>query len=277
MTRLGRFLGAAFATLVGLFLLAPVLVTVASSLTTTSYVTFPPKGLTLHWYAELLKRPEFLSSFLLSIGVALTAAVLSTGLGLAAGLAIHRYPFPGRSVLDGLFSSAFAVPTIVLGIGLLQWYSQLGLASSPFTLLLAHLVLTVPYSVRLVLAGLAGLDRSAERAAAGLGATPVKVFWHVTLPAVRGSLIAGAFFALITSFDDLTVALFVVTTQLQTLPVRIFNYLQYNYDPTVTAVGTLMVLIAALAVVVIERVVGVAHLFGTDSSSADAAPAESSR
>jgi len=148
--------------------------------------------------------------------------------------------------------------------------------SGPFTLLLAHLVLTVPYSVRLVLAGLAGLDRSAERAAAGLGATPVRVFWHVTLPAVRGSLIAGAFFALITSFDDLTVALFVVTTQLQTLPVRIFNYLQYNYNPTVTAVGTLMVLIAAVAVVVIERVVGVAHLFGTDSSSAAAAPAESS-
>jgi putative spermidine/putrescine transport system permease protein len=137
------------------------------------------------------------------------------------------------------------------------------MASSPFTLLLAHLVLTVPYTVRLVLAGLHGLDRSAERAAAGLGAGPLQVFWHVTLPAVRGSLIAGAFFALITSFDDLTVALFVVTTDLQTLPVRIFNYLQYNYDPTVTAVGTLMVLLAVVAALVIERVVGVARLFGT--------------
>ncbi|MGA6153897.1 ABC transporter permease [Stenotrophomonas sp. NPDC087984] len=262
--RARRLLGAAFAALVGLFLLAPVLVTIASSLTTTSYVTFPPKGLTLHWYAELLNRPEFLDSFLLSIGVAAGAAVVSTALGLAAGLAIHRYPFPGKSVLDRLFSSAFAVPTIVLGIGLLQWYAQLGMASSPLTLLLAHLVLTVPYTVRLVLAGLAGLDRSAELAAAGLGAKAPQVFWHVTLPAVRGPLIAGAFFALITSFDDLTIALFVVTTDMQTLPVRIFNYLQYNYDPTVTAVGTVMVLFAAVAVVIIERVVGVAHLFGAD-------------
>ncbi|MFG1679790.1 ABC transporter permease subunit [Nonomuraea sp. NPDC049269] len=139
------------------------------------------------------------------------------------------------------------------------------LASSAFTLLLAHLVLTVPYTVRLVLAGLAGLDRSAEKAAAGLGAAPFLVFWHVTLPAVRGALIGGAFFAFITSFDDLTVALFVVTTDLQTLPVRIFNYMQYDYDPTVTAIGTLMVLFAAVAVVVIERFVGVARLFGADA------------
>lgn len=259
----GRIAGALFATLVALFLLAPVLVTIASSLTTTPFVKFPPDRITLHWYLELARRPEFLTSFALSLGVAISAAIVSTVLGLAAGLAIHRYPFPGRTALDTLFSSAFAVPTIVLGIGLLQWYAQLGMASSPFTLLLAHLVLTVPYTVRLVLAGLHGLDRSAERAAAGLGAGPLQVFWHVTLPAVRGSLIAGAFFALITSFDDLTVALFVVTTDLQTLPVRIFNYLQYNYDPTVTAVGTLMVLLAVVAALVIERVVGVARLFGT--------------
>ncbi|GAA4088476.1 MULTISPECIES: ABC transporter permease [Actinomadura] len=262
MSRLGRALGTVFAVLVGLFLLAPVLATVASSLTTTRYVTFPPKGLTLHWYAELLNKPEFLSSFLLSVVVALAAAVVSSAVGLAGGLAIHRYRFPGRAALEGLLAGAFAVPTIVLGIGLLQWFAQLGLAASPLTLLLSHLVLTVPYTVRLVLAGLAGLDRSAERAAAGLGASPPLVFWHVTLPAVRGALVGGGFFAFITSFDDLTVALFVVTTDLQTLPVRIFNYLQYDYDPTVTAIGTLMVLFAAVAVVVIERVVGVARLFG---------------
>ncbi|MCG5217870.1 ABC transporter permease [Streptosporangium sp. KLBMP 9127] len=260
-----RLLGTGFACLVGLFLIAPVLVTVASSLTTTRYVTFPPQGFTLRWYAEVFRKEEFLSSFVLSVGVALAAAAVSAVVGLACGLAIHRYRFPGRAALEGVLASAFAVPTIVLGIGLLQWFAQMGLASSPFTLLLAHLVLTVPYTVRLVLAGLAGLDRSAEKAAAGLGAAPFLVFWHVTLPAVRGPLIGGAFFAFITSFDDLTVALFVVTTDLQTLPVRIFNYMQYDYDPTVTAIGTLMVLFAAVAVVVIERFVGVAKLFGADT------------
>ena len=98
--RISRIGGAIFATLVGLFLLAPVLVTIASSLTTTSYVAFPPQGLTLHRYLELARRPEFLASFALSLGVAIAAAVVSTMLGLAAGLAIHRYPFPGRSLLD---------------------------------------------------------------------------------------------------------------------------------------------------------------------------------
>ncbi|MEV4333655.1 ABC transporter permease [Streptomyces sp. NPDC049597] len=264
MSRSIRILGAAFATLVALFLLAPVLTTIASSLTTTPYVTFPPKGLTLHWYADVLSKPEFMSSFGLSIGIAVAAAIVSVVIGLAGGLAIHRHRFPGRALLEGLLSSAFAVPTIVLGIGLLQWYAQLGLASSPLTLLMAHLVLTVPYTVRLSLAGLAGLDRSAERAAAGLGAAPLSVFWHVTLPAVRGALIGGAFFAFITSFDDLTVALFVVTSDMQTLPVRIFNYMQYDYDPSVTAVSTLMVLFALIAIVVIERFVGVARLFGAD-------------
>ncbi|WP_433509473.1 ABC transporter permease [Nonomuraea sp. CA-143628] len=260
-----RLLGRVFAALVGLFLVAPVLVTVASSLTTTRYVTFPPQGITLRWYAEVFRKQEFLSSFALSASVALAAAAVSAVVGLACGLAIHRHRFPGRGALEAVLSSAFAVPTIVLGIGLLQWFAQMGLASSAFTLLLAHLVLTVPYTVRLVLAGLAGLDRSAEKAAAGLGAAPFLVFWHVTLPAIRGALIGGAFFAFITSFDDLTVALFVVTTDLQTLPVRIFNYMQYDYDPTVTAIGTLMVLFAGVAVVVIERFVGVARLFGADA------------
>lgn len=246
--------------LVILFLLSPFVVTMLASLTTTEFVVFPPRGFTLRWYREILDHPEFIQSFFLSLGVAATTAAIATTIGTLAALALVRHRFPGRDLLQAFFLSPLMLPSVVLGVALLQFYSRIGLAASPVTLLLGHLVLTTPYVIRLVSASLAGFDRSLELAAAGLGATPLQVFTRVTLPIIRSGVLAGFAFAFVVSFDDLTIALFVVSTDVVTLPVRIFTYIQYAYDPLITSVSTLLILFAAAVMVVIERVLGIGNL-----------------
>lgn len=246
--------------LVVLFLISPVVVTVLASLTTTDYVIFPPQGITLRWYMEVLNHPEFIESFVLSLGVAMTTAAVATVLGTLAALALVRYRFTGRDLLQAFFLSPLMLPSVVLGVGLLQFYSRLGLAASPGALVLGHLVITVPYVIRLVSASLAGFDRNLERAAANLGATPLQVLGKVTLPIIKSGILAGLAFAFVVSFDDLTIALFVVSTDVVTLPVRIFSYLQYAYDPLITSVSTLLILFAIAVMVSLERILGIGHL-----------------
>jgi putative spermidine/putrescine transport system permease protein len=244
-----------------LILLAPVIVVILSSLTTTEYVIFPPKGLTLRWYKELLGHQEFIDSFFLSASVAAGTTLISTTIGTLASLALVRNQFKGKEVLINFFGSPMVIPTVVFGIALLQYYSRIGLAAGPLALILGHIILTVPYVMRLVVASLTGFNRSIEQAAANLGAKPLQVFFKITLPVIKSGMIAGAAFSFITSFDDLTVALFIVSTDVVTLPVRIFSYIQYQYDPIITSVSSLIIIMTIVLIFVIERVFGVGRLF----------------
>jgi putative spermidine/putrescine transport system permease protein len=148
-------------------------------------------------------------------------------------------------------------------VALLQFYSWIGLAASPLALIIGHIILTVPFVMRLVVASLAGFDRSIEQAAMNLGAGHFKVFFQITLPVIKSGVIAGAIFAFITSFDDLTVALFIVSTDVVTLPVRIYTYMQYQYDPIITSVSSIMILLTIVLMLVIERVLGVGKVFAS--------------
>ncbi|WP_245784073.1 ABC transporter permease [Alicyclobacillus macrosporangiidus] len=222
----------------------------------------------MRWYGELFAHhPEFISSLWLSIAVAVGTAVGCTVFGTLAALALHRYPVPGKGIWNALFASPLLIPSVVLGIALLQWYSTLGIAASSWSLIIGHFIIAFPYVVRLVMARLQEFQSShVERAAANLGASPVQVFWKVTLPLIRSGMMAGAVFAFVTSFDDLTVALFVVSTDVQTLPVRLFNYMQYNYDPVVTAISSVMVLLSLVMMIAMERVIGIGQAFGVSKT-----------
>jgi putative spermidine/putrescine transport system permease protein len=257
-----RIVHRAYVAVIYAFLVAPILVVMLASLTTTSYVTFPPRGITLAWYAAIFSHPEFVDSLSLSLIVGAGTAIVAGTFGTLAAVAIVRERIPGAGTWLALLSSPLIIPTVVLGIALLQWYTILALPAGAVPLIIGHTVLALPYVVRLVCAGLAGIDPSLERAAANLGASAFQRLRRVTLPIVAPSIIAGAVFAFITSFDDLTVALFVVSTNVMTLPVRIYNYMQFNYDPLITSVSTVMIVLSLLTVIVVERVLGVGRLFG---------------
>ncbi len=254
-----------FSAAVYAFVLAPIAVVLASSLTAAEYTSFPPQGLSLRWYAEIPRHPEFLDSFRVSLVVAAVTGALATALGTLAALALARHRFRGHDALGTLFLSPLMLPTIVLGIALLQFYTLTGITRTPLALVCGHLVITVPYVIRLVAASLAGFDRTLELAAGTLGATPWQAFRRVTLPLIAPGVAAGAAFATLVSFDDVSVALFLTGPTTVTLPVRIFSYIEQTFDPLVTAVCSILIVLTAVVVIVVERAIGLGRLFGTDA------------
>jgi putative spermidine/putrescine transport system permease protein len=251
-----------YTALVCAFSIAPVVIILLESLTAANHVAFPPPGLSLRWYLEIPRRPEFVASLMTSLVVAAIAAAASTILGTLAALALVRYRFVGREALQSLFLSPLSLPAIVLGIALLQFYSALAIPRNTATLVFAHVLFTCPYTIRLVAVSLTSFDANLERAARNLGATSWTAFRRVTMPLIRPGMIAGLVFAFIVSFDDISVSLFLASDRAMTLPVRIFTYIEQNSDPFITAVSSLLIVIVVLLAVVIERTLGIGKLFG---------------
>ena len=246
--------------LIALYLLAPVLVVVATSVTTTAYPVFPPHGFTLRWYGEFLNNPEFMSGVRLSALLAFAATLIATCLGTAAALGLARGPRRTRSALAALFLSPIVFPAIVLGLALLIFYSRVGFSGSFAGLVAAHVVLVTPFVVRLVAASLAEFDDSVEEAARNLGAGWPRVFFQVTLPIIRPGVVAGAVFAFIISFDELVVTLFLAGPGMQTLPIWIYSFVQYNSTPIISAISTtLIVAWVVVGVPLYVRFLGIRH------------------
>jgi putative spermidine/putrescine transport system permease protein len=243
-------------------LLLPMAAILVTSFTGASYVSFPPQGFTWKWYGVALAKQEFLDSFYLSLWVAAITALIATLLGGLAAIALVRHRFFGREALDAFFMSPLVLPTIVIGIAMLQFFNQIGVKATSLTLVLGHVVVTTPYAIRLIGASLAGTDRTLELAARNLGAPPIRAFFEVTLPLIRPGIVAGAVFAFITSFDNVTVSIFLATPRQVTLPVRIFNLWDQPLEPWLIAISAMVILFTAAIIVAIERAIGLAGLYG---------------
>jgi putative spermidine/putrescine transport system permease protein len=255
--RFGRLLIAGVSWIVMLYLALPLFVVIAISFTTTEYLKFPPEGLTLRWYWKVVSDPTFVEAFVLSGQLAAAATAMALLLGVPAALVFARKPFPGGRALSALFLSPLVLPTIVLGVAILQYASALGFARSFWALLAGHVVLVTPYVIRTSLASLSGMEAAHEEAAQDLGATPMRAFFLVTLPQIKPGVIAGALFAFINSWINVEVSIFNSTAQLVTIPVKLFNYIQFNIDPTLAAVSAVTIYIAILVVVAIDLAVGI--------------------
>jgi putative spermidine/putrescine transport system permease protein len=178
-------------------------------------------------------------------------------LGVPAALIFARKQFPGSRALSALFLSPLVLPTIVLGVAILQYASALGFARTFWALFVGHVVLVTPYVIRTSLASLSGIEPVHEEAAQDLGATGVQTFFLVTLPQIKPGVIAGALFAFINSWINVEVSIFNSTAQLVTIPVKLFNYIQFNIDPTLAAVSAATIYIAIVVVVAIDLTVGI--------------------
>jgi putative spermidine/putrescine transport system permease protein len=253
---------AVFALLVCVFSVAPVLVIVIESFTSTDYVVFPPPGFSLKWYGEFIKRPEFVDSVIVSVVVAVCASLVATALGTAAAIALVRYKFFGRKFLQQLFVAPLSLPGLIFGLALLQFLARYGIPRNVVTMVLAHIIITMPFAIRFITVALVGVDRNVEMAAQSLGASRWRTFRYVTLPLIRPGVVASLVFAFILSFDEVAASLFVSSPSAMTLPVRIFVYIDQNYDPLVTSVSSLLVFAALIAIIILERTLGVGRLFG---------------
>src|SRR6185437_6535609 len=258
---LGRGLMRAMIGLAYLIIFAPVAMIVATSFFSQQIIIFPPAGLTWHWYVNAWDNPEFLRGLITSLQVALLAAVVGVPIGTAAALAIVRGEFWGRNAISTLLLAPLAVPGVVAGAGLYMFYVMAenvldrDIKATTQGLVAAHILLAIPWTVRLVVASLQGLDRSAEEAAANLGASPLTVFYRITLPMMRSGIVAAAMFSFIQSFENLDLSLLLVGPGRITLPVAMLNYLEFRIDPTLAAVATVQILIVGILMVVTDRFV----------------------
>ncbi len=245
-----------------LFLLGPLVAIVGGSVTTTPYVAFPPVGFTWRWYELLLHRGDFLESFGLSIAVATLCTLGALALGIPAAIGLHRRAALSGPALQALLLSPLVLPTVVTGVALLQFYTLIDLEAPLWGLVAGHVLITVPYVVRTVGAGLVRLDRAQEEAAESLGAGPLRVLWRVTLPGVAPSVLASIVFVFITSFDQATVSIFLSGPGVTPLPVRILNTIEFAVDPMIAAVSTLLIVFAFALVALLQRALGLDRAVG---------------
>jgi putative spermidine/putrescine transport system permease protein len=244
------------------FILAPLIVAVGSSFNGGSVPEFPPTNPSLKWYAHLFSQTVFIEAARNSLMLAVLATAINLPIALAAAYAIVRGRFPGREAIQTFLMSPLIVPAVVTGIAILLAFSQMGWRHTFSRLLLAHIVITLPYLIRTVVASLSRVDASCEEAARTLGATPMKTFMLVTLPQLLPGVLAGAVFAFIISFDNVSVSLFLTSAKQNTLPIAILAYVEYNLDPSIAAVSSVLIAATLILTLVIERVAGLRRTLG---------------
>ena len=234
-------------------LVLPTIVVIVVSFTSSFSLRFPPPGYSLRWYAALGDAWQLQFAAWNSFQVAVWTTFLSVGLGVAASLAIARSDSWKARVLDSLFMSPLVLPALAFGLAALMLFSLVGLPVSPLTLVIGHTIVCVPYVVRTTVAALAQLDTVLLESSASLGASRLYSFRRVTLPLIRPGILAGAFIAFMSSFDNVPVSLFLRDARTDMLPIRMWQDLEGKLDVTIAAVSGVMILLTIVALVAMER------------------------
>jgi putative spermidine/putrescine transport system permease protein len=238
------------------FIFAPLVVVVAISLNGGTVASFPIESFSLRWYVKAFETSAFISSLWTSAWLAVGATVIAMPLALAASLAIARGDFPGRGAIETLLMAPLLVPGIVIGIALLLSASVFKLRDAPTRLLIAHVLIALPYCLRTIHASLARLDPALIDGAMTLGANRRRAFRHITLPLIGPGIAAGMIFAFLQSFGDVPISMFLTDARNNTLPLAIMAHLEYSTDPTVAAMSSLVTLSSLTLAVGLERLVG---------------------
>ncbi|MEJ8476968.1 ABC transporter permease [Roseibium algae] len=247
-------------------MLLPVLLIVVTSVFRDAIISFPPSGLSLEWYRNAIGREEFFSGFIVSFKVAAIASVIGVPVGTAASLALVRSSIRAKQAITTFLLGPIIVPGIVAGTALYLTYLlgqnalDMDIVGTLPGLVAAHILLTIPWTVRVVTAGLQGLDRSVEEAALNLGARPLTVFWRVTLPMMRPAIVAASMFSFIQSFENLELTLLLVGPGMSTLPIAMLNYLEFQIDPTLAAVATIQIVVIAAMMLITDRYVKLSRI-----------------
>lgn len=241
------------------FLLGPFLIIFLAAFGEQSTMAFPPSGFTLAWFSNIFATNQFVNSFWVSLQIGLLATLLSLVFGLPVAYALVRFSFRGVSLIETIFSAPVLVPGLVIGFALLQFFVRVGQFNVMQGLLIGHTALLFPYSVRVTSASLRNLDPAVEEAAISLGASRLRSFLLVVLPNMQAGIAAAFILGFITSFNDVPVSLFLTGPGVTTLPISMLSYMEYNYDPTIAALSTLLVIFTIILVQAAERLLGLSR------------------
>ena len=243
------------------FMTLPTVVVVAVSFNPTAILSFPPTGLSLRWYVNVVTYPQFQRAAWNSLLVTAGAVALAMPIGTAAALGLARGRPRAAALWATVLLSPLVVPGVAAGLGFLIVGAALGLLRSRGVLIVAHVALVLPFVVRSVWVSARNLDPTLERAAASLGATPWRAFRRVTLPLLRPGLLAALLFAVIVSLNEFVVSLFISTRLTEILPVAMFSYVVNYTDPTIAALSTLFIVGTFLIVWLADRFLDLGGVF----------------
>ena len=240
--------------------LAPVVIVMWMSFTPTATFVLPVTDFSLRWYREALSYPGFLDAFRLSLELATLAAVITVALAFLAAYGLVRYRPAGGAALKAFFTAPLLVSAVVFGIAMLQFVNRIGLYNQLSGLVLAHIVLVVPFAMRSLEVTLRTVPEELEWAAMILGRSRLGMLLRITLPLCARGLVTAFLFCFLLSFSEVTTTIFMTGPGLQTLPVRIYSYMSDRIDPTVAAVSALVVMISLVLVAALNLLGGLRRL-----------------
>lgn len=255
-TTLSRMLLGVAGIAVLLFLVLPIFIVVPMSFSASRFLAFPPPAWSLRWYLEYFGSAEWMLATAVSLQTATAVCLLATPIGVAAAYAIHTSKTRLSALVYPMLMMPLMIPHIIVAVGVFFLFARVGLNNTLTGLILAHSMLAIPFVLITTLSGLQGFDMNQERAAQSLGVNRLAAFLKVTAPQIKGSIVAGALFAFISSFDEVVVSLFLSGGPTSTLPKRMFVALRDEVDPTIAAISSLLIfasLVIGLAGLIASR------------------------
>ena len=238
------------------FLMLPIVITVAASFTSSSVYTLPPPEWSLRWYQSLERRSGLWEAVTLSLNLALVSTLISLVLGTLAAVAITRGQFQGREAIATFTVSPLMMPGLVVGVALLQFFREIGLRDAYWSLLLGHIVITLPFVMRTLLASMQAFDFSLVDAARTLGLSYPRAILQVLMPNLAPAYLTGGLFAFLASMDNYPISIFLTDARNKTLPIKMLQYLEEQPDPSLAAISSGLILLACIVLIIGSRTVG---------------------
>lgn len=245
------------------FMLAPLVVTVGASFhggSEYAVVVFPPENLSLQWY-ERIPGAHY-QAFFLSIFLAALTALISCLLGVPAALGLVRGNLPGKQVISAIFRAPLQIPAVVIGVAFMQLFYAVGNQTGWYAvgtfwgLLIGHVFHATPYVIGTTTAVLQRFNANLEEAALIHGASPMRVFVRVTLPLIMPGVYAGGLYAFMMSFGDVPISMFLTSSSFLTYPIELFFGMENDFDPSILASSSLVIVFSLLFMLVVQKIVG---------------------
>ncbi|OSP54573.1 ABC transporter permease [Pseudoruegeria sp. SK021] len=239
-----------------IFLMLPIVITVAASFTSSPVYTLPPPDWSLRWYKSLAHKSGLLDAVMISVNLALVSTVISLVLGTMAAIAVARGRFHGKQAVATFVVSPLMMPGLVVGVALLQFFREIGLRDAYWSLLLGHIVITLPFVMRTLLAAMGSFDFSMVDAARTLGLSYPKAIAKVLIPNLAPAYLTGGLFAFLASMDNYPISIFLTDARNKTLPIKMLQYLEEQPDPSLAAMSSGLILLAVIVLLIGARTVG---------------------
>lgn len=256
----GENVGLVIMAMILVLLWIPIVVVFIMSFASDSALSFPPESYTLQWYAEVLNNQNAIDATLTSLKVSIVATPIAVVLSLLAALAINRYEFRGKGLIQSALALPIIVPLVVTGVALTMFFGTVNIDSGYGTVLVAHVVRTIPFAALIIIPTVANLDPTMEEASMDLGANEIATFRQVTLPSITPGLVAGGLLAFTISFNEFVITYFVRDTATETLPVYLWSLIRYEATPTVNVISVLFLVFVAVMLLLAASFVGLRRL-----------------